>query len=128
VTDDRILRYVYGRTYTWALPQTIAVGNSAVDRPRLSTERNAILQLAWRQDLSIRASFAAPHTGDWRAPVSVVSAPNMDFRDTALATNSGGSASVAWVQVAGASQTGIYESVHPPLLQGRVWMPLVLHD
>jgi hypothetical protein len=125
-TDDgQEVRYCFGQGSYWPAPVTVVRAATLARGPRILTERNVRLHIAWDEGDIIRATSAAPTTLNWPKP-QVITALNGDLRDIVLALKPGNGIALGWVQTHQPQDIGIYESWRASELPDRAWLPMML--
>jgi hypothetical protein len=125
VDDGKEVRYGFGMGSYWPDPVTVSRAATLASGPRILSERNEQLYIAWDEGDIVRATSATPATLNWPKP-SVITAPLGTLGDVVMALGPGNEVALGWIQTLEPLVVDIYESYRSRDPQHRTWLPLIM--
>jgi hypothetical protein len=118
------VRYSYGRSNGWSLPQTISSASAVANAPHILAEDDGWLDVAWDEGEIIRATGKPVGTSSWSKP-EVITVPIANLKDVTLAAIPVGGVTLGWAQ-SSSGNAGIYMAWRGSAFSWHLWLPVAL--
>ncbi len=118
------VRYRYGQGIGWSAPYMVSWAMGVANGPHILAESNGLLDIAWDEGGSIKATRAPAGSAKW-PPAEEVVMRTAGLRDVTMTAGPSGGVGLGWVQTGNADKVNIYAAWRDLPIRWYLWLPVL---
>jgi hypothetical protein len=118
------VRYRFGQGISWSSPTMVSWTAGVANGPQILAESNGLLDIAWDDGESVKATRALAGSGKWPAAEEIVMRTT-GLRDVTMTAVPFGGIGLGWVQTGSADKVNIYTAWRDFPTRWYLWLPIL---